>query len=135
MKKTFAFFALILVLSLSVGVFAACGVKKNQQKVEYNASNFYAFGAASVGAMLENTSSGGAAGAETTTGDETNPDYTELKNYLAVVENFLGNNSLSISEGVADREGYAKQIVSSNRDLSGNVYEYVLYYNESTPVA
>ncbi len=154
MKKTITIFALILVLALSIGVFAACGTVDNQKIAKtYNETDFYAFSAASVGAIIKDntdTSAQPVQGDNTNTsaqpvqGDNTNtgaqpvqgetPDYTRLENYISMVENFLGSNSLTINEGLSDREGYQKTITAKASDFSGNAYEYTLYYNEGARV-
>lgn len=112
-----------------------------------------AFGAASSGEILEqvkqteNTGSGSEdkteqGGNTVTYPDRPQTDISEkylseieaIKGYVDLVENFLGSDPMNITEKASDREGYQKMLSATNKDMVGNDYSYVIYYNETEKI-
>lgn len=142
MKKTRAFIFTLSILALSLGAFAACGnTKNNTDKGNTNANNVLAFSAASTGVILDtavNSKPAASSAEETATGGtvpetSTQPDVNleEIKNYVAIVENFIGTNPLTVTEEKSDIDGFETKMTVVSRDIAGNSYTYTMYFNET----
>ncbi len=63
------------------------------------------------------------------TAELTEEQLATVNNYMALVENLLGNGNLSYVKSESDREGYEVKEEVSYGDLEGNVITYTMYYN------
>lgn len=59
------------------------------------------------------------------------PETAELDRYMALVESLLSDGGFDFSSQTSDREGYAEKTVISYKDMSGDVYDYVMYFNQT----
>ena len=96
---------------------------------------FYAYGAASVGAVLSSAESGGA---ESTVAaayvasnrlSVTQEQLDTVNRYLALVESLLGDGAIT-SAPVEPEEGYQFGMTVGYSDLLGNSVGYTMYYNK-----
>lgn len=63
------------------------------------------------------------------TAELTDEQLATVNNYMALVENLLGNGNLSYVKSESDREGYEVKEEISYGDLDGNIITYTMYYN------
>lgn len=59
------------------------------------------------------------------------PETAELDRYMALVESLLSDGGFDFSSQTSDREGYAEKTVISYKDMSGDVHDYVMYFNQT----
>lgn len=140
-KKASIIIASVLLVAMSITLLAACNkAKVTPPAGKPTATQLYGFTAASAGAILQSFNAGNsnaAAAAEGQTepaeqpADPAQDQINAVKDYMSMVENFLGDNPLSVTEAASDNAEYTNMLVVKNSDLSGNKYEYILYYNES----
>lgn len=97
---------------------------------------FYAYGAASVGAVLSSAESGGA---ESTVAaayvasnrlSVTQEQLDTVNRYLALVESLLGDGAIT-SAPIEPEEGYQFGMTVGYSDLLGNSVGYTMYYNKN----
>ncbi len=97
---------------------------------------FYAYGAASVGAVLSSAESGGAestvAAAYVASNRQsvTQEQLDTVNRYLALVESLLGDGKIT-SAPVEPEEGYQFGMTVGYSDLLGNSVGYTMYYNKN----
>ena len=120
-----------------------------------SSENFYIYGAASVGSLLASNSAAQRTGAaasvkslslspslialaaDDSLSDKEQTIVDTVNNYLALVENLLGDGSIDHSDPQKPDGVYAEYefyTVISYKDLLGNRVSYLLYYNE-TPLS
>ena len=58
-------------------------------------------------------------------------ETAELERYMALVESLLSDGGFDFSSQTSDREGYAEKTVISYKDMSGDVHDYVMYFNQT----
>ena len=59
------------------------------------------------------------------------PETAELDRYMALVESLLSDGGFDFSSQTSDREEYAEKTVISYKDMSGDVHDYVMYFNQT----
>jgi len=132
-KKIISTFVLVVVLALSMSLFACTPqTSLTESVVGETEEDIYAFSAASTGAMLAQFATVAEAGtAEDEATDELSTDQLdEINDYLAVAESFVSSNPISIAEAVSDREEYETMMIITITYIDGTESTYTMYYNE-----
>lgn len=136
MKKTFRYLIFVFLLVLGGVTLAACGTNKALAKEE----DAFMVQAVQASSMSGNTSAyiddNITVASDTTISTEIK---TEIKNALAEglaeqIDELLAQietmiDSIEITHGESDREGYEKMMSYSQVNLKGEKVEYILYYN------
>lgn len=143
MKKLWISMAIVIIACIGLGaVLTACG---NNTHPNYAAGidtpeEFYAYGVASVGTLLQTAQQPTVASAAMQTAPQNgngNNGSTELTPeqlekvgfYLPLVESLLQDNPIQSATTQSDREEYATKTVVTVRDWDGETAQYTMYYN------
>ena len=97
-----------------------------------DADSFYAYGAASVGAILDSAGTGGTSPQIRTAAASASPEQGQIdtiNRYLSLAESLLSDGSI-VGESIAGGEGYGFGMNVLYTDLLGNTVTYTLYYDK-----
>ena len=97
-----------------------------------DADSFYAYGAASVGAILDSAGTGGTSPQIRTAAASVSPEQGQIdtiNRYLSLAESLLSDGSI-VGESIAGGEGYGYGMNVLYTDLLGNTVSYTLYYDK-----
>lgn len=97
-----------------------------------DADSFYAYGAASVGAILDSAGTGGTSPQIRTAAARSSPEQGQIdtiNRYLSLAESLLSDGSI-VGESIAGGEGYGYGMNVLYTDLLGNTVSYTLYYDK-----
>lgn len=148
--KKFIVLIIIATLCLSVVSFTACDTSPKEVNPLNSTSGLVAFSSASSAIILDDMSQDNNADSQTpqqgndgqndqgqsSSGQEvTDTELEEIKAQLAVIENFIGQNTPSVSDAeVAEDDKYygtyARRMTVKTKDMHGTDYEFDIYYNE-----
>ncbi|MCD7728553.1 MAG: hypothetical protein LUI60_01400 [Clostridia bacterium] len=141
MKKILTTLSIAAILALGIGGLAACsGNSENNFNNLESDTEVFGFSAASAGMIISamNESADGqtaslANSAITAAGTTVTDEQTinELNSYMALVENLLGSGGYTFTESTSDNADYSVKLTISCGTLSGDNFQYVMYYNQT----
>ncbi|MCD8041351.1 MAG: hypothetical protein LUF82_07535 [Clostridia bacterium] len=143
MKKILATLSIAAIMALGIGGLAACSGNNSQKGFASldTDTEVYGFSAASAAMIISSMNGSQTAEAQTanlaknqlTAGTTVTDEETinTLNSYMTLVENLLGSGGYTFTEGTSDNSNYAVKLTISCGNLSGENFEYVMYYNET----